>query len=64
MTNWREGDAATAAENRRRASWKAKMTRSQKTKIDAEVGPPSTLDEETTPNLLGWEEFMRAGLLR
>jgi hypothetical protein len=64
VANWREEDAATATENRRRAAWNAKMTRSLKTKSDAGVGPTGTHEEDASPNLLGWEEFARAGLLR
>ena len=64
VTNWREEDAATAAENRRRAAWKAKMTRSAKTDGETDAGSARTADEGTRPNLVGWEEFVRDGLLR
>ncbi|HEY4201310.1 MAG TPA: hypothetical protein VGM83_12175 [Devosiaceae bacterium] len=59
---WREEDAATAAENRRRAAWKAKLKRSQKPggKIPSDDDDP----EGSRPKLLGWEEFERNGPLR
>jgi hypothetical protein len=61
---WREEDAATAAENRRRAAWKAKLTRSQKSGGKAPPESNSSRDEVSSPKLLGWEEFERDGLLR
>jgi len=63
VVDWREEDKATAAENRRRAAWKAKQATAQK----ANGGAPAadaTLDDEGRPNLIGWEEFERTGLLR
>jgi hypothetical protein len=61
VANWREEDAETAAENRRRAAWKAKVTRSRKISMTG-----AAADEESTdgPTLRGWEEFAREGLLR
>ncbi len=56
---WREEDAVTAAENRRRAVWKAKLTRQQK-KTGAAVSPAAA-DGSPRPQLLGWEEFERDG---
>lgn len=52
---WREADAETAAENRRRAAWKAKLKRAQKTAkpIPAESGR----DEQSGQKLAGWDEF-------
>jgi hypothetical protein len=61
---WREEDAATAAENRRRAAWKAKLTRSQRSGGKAPPESDSSGDEVSSPKLLGWEEFERDGLLR
>jgi hypothetical protein len=61
---WREEDAARAAENRRRAAWKAKLTRSQKSGGKASPESDSSRDEISSPKLLGWEEFERDGLLR
>lgn len=52
---WREEDAETAAENRRRAAWKAKLNREQaKAKP---VAPDSGRDETTGQKLEGWDEF-------
>ena len=53
---WREADVETAAENRRRARWKARLTRAEKSK-------PVPADP-SRPSLAGWEEFEREGLLR
>ena len=61
---WREDDAATAAENRRRAAWKAKLTRSHKGEAKASSGSGRSKDGPLRPNLLGWEEFERDGPLR
>jgi hypothetical protein len=62
VTVWREEDAMTAAENRRRAAGKAALTRSQKCgRRLAPVGPP---DELSRQKLQGWEEFESDGLLR
>ncbi|MFD2647151.1 hypothetical protein ACFSX5_04985 [Devosia albogilva] len=54
---WREEDAITAAENRRRAGWKAKLTRQQKKTAVS----PVAADGSPRPQLLGWEEFERDG---
>lgn len=63
VTEWREDDAAVAAENRRRAAWKAKLTRAA-TK-DAVTKPARESDRpETASKLAGWEEFVRNGPLR
>jgi len=64
VTNWREEDAATAAENRRRAVWKAKTSSSVKTVGEAESSLTKSIDENAAPGLAGWEEFARHGLLR
>lgn len=63
VVDWREEDKATATENRRRAAWKAKQAKLLKARGEA---PPqeAELDEEGRPNLIGWEEFERMGLLR
>lgn len=59
VDEWRENDAATRLENRRRAAFEAKLTRSlKKAKRDkAEAG-------DANSNLTGWEAFRRDGLLR
>lgn len=62
VTVWREEDAEAAAENRRRAALKAKLTRSLRS-----GKTPSTkgnTDDASPPNLSGWDEFGRDGLLR
>ena len=52
---WREQDAITTAENRRRAAWKAKLTRAKKQVVAA-----SDEGEVSSPEqLLGWAEFER-----
>ncbi len=61
---WREQDALVAAENRRRAAGKAALTRSGKVnRKKVLASSPRPLDAES-PNLKGWEEFDRDGLLR
>jgi hypothetical protein len=55
---WREADAITAAENRRRAAWKAKLTRARKQTPAAE----STGDVTSPDQLVGWAEFERGEL--
>lgn len=60
VSEWREEDAVTAAENRRRAAWKAKLVRAQKAQ-DAQAPKKKSPD---SANLVGWEEFEREGLLR
>lgn len=53
IDQWREEDVATAAENRRRAAWKAKLARARKTEASSEK---ASFDN---PGLVGWEEFER-----
>ncbi|KQR76866.1 hypothetical protein [Rhizobium sp. Leaf341] len=64
---WREDDAAAAAENRRRAAYKAKLTRSLRkgagARDAAADGGASPRDEAVAP-LDDWEAFGRDGLLR
>jgi glutamine synthetase len=59
IDEWREQDAETARENRRRAAWNRKLARAEKAgqvaRVDADV---------ERVQLVGWEEFARAGLLR
>jgi hypothetical protein len=64
VTVWREEDVQTAAENRRRAALKAKLTRSLR---DGGKVPPRADGAEgdtSHPQLTGWEEFMQDGLLK
>lgn len=56
MTEWREVDALTAAENRRQAAWKRRLAREQRSK-QAEVGGKEDV------GLIGWAEFERDGPL-
>lgn len=60
-TIWREEDARTAAENRRRAAGKAALARTRKISPKTESAG-MRLDD--SPNLAGWEEFDADGLLR
>jgi hypothetical protein len=60
VDTWREDDAATTAEKRRRAAWKAKLKRSAKN----ESAPVPASEDDARPNLRGWDEFEREGLLR
>lgn len=63
VDQWREEDVAAAAENRRRAAYKAKLTRSLRK--GSSSGPPSeTGPDEASGKLAGWEEFGRDGFLR
>jgi hypothetical protein len=58
VDGWREEDALRAAENRRRAAWKGRLSRSPKPEPHARDG------EGDRPQLLGWDAFEREGLLR
>lgn len=60
IATWRETDAQTAAENRRRAAWNRRLSRSQK----ASGQTHASADTTGAPNLVGWEEFERNGPLR
>jgi hypothetical protein len=62
VDEWREEDAATKAENRQRAAYRAKLTRASKRKGNHPVsgGAPDDLSMD----LVGWEDFGRDGLLR
>jgi len=64
IATWREDDAATATENRRRAAWKAKLTRAEKAAPKVSTGAESTSEEGARPKLIGWDEFERDGPLR
>jgi hypothetical protein len=63
VTLWRDQDALTAAENRRRAAGKAALTRSRKKGGTAEFVHIDT-DEDPHRKLQGWEEFEADGFLR
>lgn len=64
VSQWREEDAVTAAENRRGAAWKAKLTRSQKNADQNSADDDSRPKNGSGPQLLGWAEFERDGPLR
>ncbi len=62
VDEWREEDAAAKAENRRRAAYQAKLTRSLKK--NAKSKKAKTTADESEPGLSGWDEFGADGLLR
>jgi hypothetical protein len=62
VDEWREHDKAAAAENRRRAAFKAKLTRSLK-KGKGTRDASADGEDDTLP-LAGWDEFGLDGLLR
>ncbi|MDC9824837.1 hypothetical protein PRN20_13965 [Devosia sp. ZB163] len=57
---WREEDAERAAENRRKAAWKAQLTRSTK-KTAAVANSTEALEDDDRFKLRGWAEFEREG---
>ncbi|WP_058325158.1 hypothetical protein [Sinorhizobium sp. GL28] len=63
VDEWREEDASSKLENRRRAAHKAKLTRSLKK--DAKRKSKSKVEpEDASSRLAGWQEFGKDGLLR
>ncbi|ACE92275.1 hypothetical conserved protein [Rhizobium etli CIAT 652] len=62
VDEWREEDATAKAENRRRAAYQAKLTRSLKKKQEVKEADPQA--EDAAHGLRGWEEFGSEGLLR
>jgi hypothetical protein len=63
IDEWREQDAEAKAENRRKAAYKAKLTRSLRAnKTKKKI--PAEKSEEPAVGLRGWEEFDVDGLLR
>ncbi|PBC06643.1 hypothetical protein [Mesorhizobium sp. WSM3859] len=62
VTVWREEDAATAAENRRRAAARTALKRSQKERAGA--ANPADGGRDDALRLRGWEDFDMDGLLR
>ncbi len=62
VDEWREEDAAAKAENRRRAAYQAKLTRSLKKQGTAERTGQNA--EDAAHGLSGWDEFGSDGLLR
>ncbi|KAA0693387.1 hypothetical protein DTW90_25885 [Neorhizobium sp. P12A] len=63
VDEWREEDAIAKAENRRKAAYKAKLTRSLKTAGKTKKARGEITDEPAS-QLRGWEEFDVDGLLR
>jgi len=59
---WREDDKETAAENRRRAASKAKLTRSQKNREKQDAALQNANSDVSTPT--GWDEFNADGFLK
>jgi hypothetical protein len=59
VSKWREEDAQAAAENRRRASWKARLSRSA-----GDVAVKKSKNQQESSKLIGWEDFERNGPLR
>ncbi len=59
VTEWREQDMETAAENRPRGAWNAKRKRLQNGR--GATGP-SADEPDQRPQLLEWEDFERTGL--
>lgn len=63
VVEWREQDAEAAAERRQKTAWKIKQKRLQKTEGEG-TSREADLDENGRPNLIGWDEFEKTGLLR
>lgn len=61
---WREEDALTAAENRRRAAGKAALTRAGKRPKNATGSAKSIKGPHTETKLKNWDDFDLDGLLR
>ncbi len=63
VDQWRDEDVEAAAENRRKAAYKAKLTRSLKNAPNSTTTANQASDEADV-GLAGWEEFGRDGFLR
>ncbi|MER9894706.1 hypothetical protein NKJ40_21925 [Mesorhizobium sp. M0119] len=64
VTVWREQDAATAAENRRRGAGKAALKRAQRSGRGAAASTGHCPAEISHSSLRGWDDFEKDGLLR
>jgi hypothetical protein len=64
VTVWREEDALTKAENRRRAAGKAALARSREHRRGSARAPDAVGGEGLHQKPQGWEEFEDEGLLR
>ncbi len=62
VDEWREEDVAAKAENRRRAAYQAKLTRSLKKQGNTKRAKQD--GDEPATGLSGWDEFGSDGLLR
>jgi hypothetical protein len=62
VDEWREEDAVAKTENRRRAAYQAKLTRSLKKKAKTDRSEEDA--DEALAGLSGWDEFGGDGLLR
>lgn len=58
IDDWREQDAETARENRRRAAWQRKLAKAE------QAGQGALQGDGERVELAGWAEFAREGLLR
>ncbi len=63
IEDWREDDAVAAKENRRRAAYKAKLTRSLKSAKTKAKSKEASADKPDA-DLRGWEDFSAEGFLR
>jgi hypothetical protein len=63
VDEWREEDAVAKIENRRRAAFQAKLTRSLKKQRKGKPKSESD-DANVSVQLAGWDEFDRDGILR
>jgi hypothetical protein len=63
VDEWREDDVVAKAENRRRAAYEAKLARSLK-KQGADKPKSGRGIANVSPQLAGWDEFDRDGILR
>jgi hypothetical protein len=63
VEEWREEDILAAAENRRRAAYKAKLTRTLR-KAQKDGSKATAKSDEPMSGLPDWEDFAREGFLR
>ncbi|TAZ35378.1 hypothetical protein ELH80_13850 [Rhizobium ruizarguesonis] len=64
VDEWREADAEAKAENRRKAAYTAKLTRSLKKGKTVKAEAVERSQDGSRTELVDWEEFGRDGLLR
>jgi hypothetical protein len=63
VSAWREDDALTASENRRRAAWNRRLTLAEKSCTKTMPTPESSPENSDRLRLKGFAEFERDGLL-